>query len=117
MENNRDKISSAVGQRIHDYRVRQKMSQESLAFAAGLHPAYLGSVERGEKCPSIETIYKISKGLKIPISALLDLDSETAPTQTEAIQRIALAMIDLSDEEAVRVAEVVEKMLSIKENS
>lgn len=117
MENNRDKISSAVGQRIHDFHVRQKMSQESPAFAAGLHPTYLESVERGEKCPSVETIYKISKGLKIPISALLDLDSETAPTQTEVLQRIALAMTDLSDEEAVRVAEVVEKMLSIKENS
>ncbi|MCI7768664.1 MAG: helix-turn-helix domain-containing protein [Oscillospiraceae bacterium] len=115
MNIDRDKISSVVGQRIHDYRVRKKMSQESLAFAAGLHPAYLGSVERGEKCPSVETIYKISTGLKIPISELLDLDGDTAPTQTEALQRISAAMTGLTDEEAVRVAEVVEKMLSIKE--
>ena len=117
MDINREKLSSAVGQRIHNFRIRQKMSQESLAFAAGLHPAYLGSVERGEKCPSVETIYKIFAGLKIPISELLDLDSDTTPTQSEALQRIASAMTDLTDEEAVRVAEVVEKMLSIKEES
>lgn len=117
MDINREKISSAVGQRIHNFRIRQKMSQESLAFAADLHPAYLGSVERGEKCPSVETIYKISEGLKIPISRLLDLDSDTTPTRSEALQRIASAMAALSDEEAVRVAEIVEKMLSIKEGT
>ena len=117
MENNRDKISLAVGQRIHNYRIRQKMSQESLALSEGLHPAYLGSVERGEKCPSVETICKISAGLKIPVSELLDLDSETEPTRSEALGRIASAMKDLTDEEAVRVAEIVEKMLAIKRGS
>lgn len=117
MNINRSKISSVVGQRIHDYRVRQKTSQESLAFAAGLHPAYLGSVERGEKCPSVETICKIAAGLKIPVSELLNLDADTAPTRYEALQRIALAMTDLTDEEAVRVAEIVEKMLAIKKET
>lgn len=110
-------ISTIVGRRIHDFRVDHKMSQETLAFASGLHPAYLGSVERGEKCPSVETIYKISIGLKVPLSELLDLNSEIVPTETEAMQRIAFALADLSDEEAVRVAEVVEKILAIKDHN
>lgn len=115
MKIQRDDISIIVGKRIHDYRVDHKMSQEELAFASELHPAYLGSVERGEKCPSVETIYKISEGLKIPLSELLDFNADILPTNTEAMQRIASALVDLSDAEAVRVAEVVEKMLKIKD--
>ncbi len=37
-----------------------------------LHPTYIGQIERGEKNPSIESIYKISQALKIPLAVLLE---------------------------------------------
>ena len=70
MDSDRERISYIVGQRIYTFRTQKKLSQEALAFESEIHPAYLGRVERGEKCPTIETLYKISKGLKIPLHEL-----------------------------------------------
>ena len=115
MNEMREQISTIVGSRIKQLRITRNMSQEELALTINMHPSYLGSVERGEKCPTIETIYKISAGLKTPIHELLDIDSELVPTEREAVQRIASALSKLTDEEAVKVAEVVEKILAIKQ--
>ena len=73
MQIEREKISYLIGIRIHDFRVQRKMSQEELALASDIHPAYLGRLERGEKCPTIDTLYKVSQGLKLPLSELLDI--------------------------------------------
>lgn len=114
MNIDREKISYIIGQRIYDFRTQKKLSQEALAFESEIHPAYLGRVERGEKCPTIETLYKIAKGLKIPLHELLDVSSEVKPTNTEAMHRIQTAMQSLSDEEAVEIAEIVEKLIKFK---
>lgn len=116
MDINREKISYIIGQRIYDFRTQKKLSQEALAFESEIHPAYLGRVERGEKCPTIETLYKIAKGLKIPLHELLDVSSEVKPTNIEAMHRIQTAMQNLSDEEAVEVAEILEKIIEFKYN-
>ena len=114
MESNRERISYSVGQRIYTFRTQKKLSQEALAFESEIHPAYLGRVERGEKCPTIETLYKISKGLKIPLHELLNVSIEVKPTNTEAFHRIQIAMQCLSEEEAVEVAEIIEKLIAFK---
>lgn len=114
MDIDREKISYIIGQRIYDFRTQKKLSQEALAFESEIHPAYLGRVERGEKCPTIETLYKISKGLKIPLHELLDLSIEVKPTNTEAFHRIQNAMQCLSEEETVELAEIVEKLVTFK---
>ena len=80
MDIDREQISYIIGQRIYTFRTQKKLSQEALAFESEIHPAYLGRVERGEKCPTIETLYKISKGLKIPLHELLDVSIEVKPT-------------------------------------
>ncbi len=116
MDINREKISHIIGKRIYDFRTQKKLSQETLAFESEIHPAYLGRVERGEKCATIETLYKISKGLKIPLSELLDVSSEVKPTNTEAMHRIQTAMRNLSDKETVEVAEILEKIVEFKYN-
>ncbi len=114
MNIDRERISYLIGTRTRDFRAERKMSQEALALVSELHPAYLGRVERGEKCPTVETLYKIATGLKIPLSELLDISSEIKPTNTEAMHRIETAMLHLSDEEAIQVAEIVENVVSFK---
>ena len=114
MDIDREQISYIIGQRIYTFRTQKKLSQEALAFESEIHPAYLGRVERGEKCPTIETLYKISKGLKIPLHELLDVSIEVKPTNIEAFHRIQTAMQCLSEEESVEIAEIVEKMIALK---
>jgi len=117
MQIERDKISYLVGSRIHDYRVQRKMSQEELALASEIHPAYLGRLERGEKCPSIDTLYKVSQGLKLPLSELLDISADVKPSHNEAMHRIQEALSALTDEEATDIAEIVEKIAAFKRNA
>ena len=114
MSFNGEKIAYTIGLRIRDFRNEKKLSQEALALASGLHPAYLGRVERGEKCPSIETLYKISNGLNLPLSVLLDFSVEVNPTSSEAMHRIQKAMTGLSDSDAIRIAEIVENIVAFK---
>ena len=46
-------------------RESQGISQEKLAEYANLHRTYIGSIERGEKIPSLVTVIKISKALNV----------------------------------------------------
>ncbi len=113
MNNERKKISSELGARIRDFRTERYMSQEALALNSDMHPAYLGKIERGEKCPTIETLYKISTGLKVPITELLDPDAGVKATSKEALYRISNALSGIDDETAVKIAEIVESAAEI----
>lgn len=114
MDIKREDISKLIGKRIQRFRIQKNMSQETLALAAEIHPAYFGRVERGERCPTVDTLFKISQGLKVPLSELLDISAEIKPTNTQALDRIKNAMLDLSEEEAVEVAEIVEKIIHLR---
>ncbi len=66
------KLSVEIGRRIRTYRIDQKLSQEELAEKCGLHPTYIGQVERGEKNATIESISKISAGLSVPLDVFFE---------------------------------------------
>jgi transcriptional regulator with XRE-family HTH domain len=54
-------------------RLSQGLSQEKLAALAGLHPNYIGSVERAERNISIDNIEKIAKALALSPAVLLSV--------------------------------------------
>ena len=56
MDEQKREITMAVGQRIRKLRRIRAISQEEVAFRADLNPAYFGQVERGEKCPTVDTL-------------------------------------------------------------
>lgn len=109
----REKIAYNVGLRIRDFRSRRGLSQEALALNSGIHPAYLGKVERGEKCPTIDTLYKICSGLKISMSELLDFSIDVKPTSEEAMHRIAAVLSQTDETTAVKIADIVENIAEI----
>ena len=118
MKENSGTISNIIGERIRKLRTEQKLSQEELAFASELHSAYIGKIERGEKCPTVETLYKIAKGLKLPLYKLLDITSETMDDKNEALYRINEALCGLNSYETLIVAQIVEHITDlIKYNS
>lgn len=63
-----------LGCRIRQLRLSRGFSQEELAFNCGLDKNYIGYIERGEKSPTINTIYKLAVGLKISLKELFDYD-------------------------------------------
>ncbi len=60
-----------IGERIRTYRKAAGMSQNDLAQKVGMHYAYIGQVERGEKNMTIKTLCKISEALGIPPENLI----------------------------------------------
>jgi transcriptional regulator with XRE-family HTH domain len=51
--------------------VRAGLSQEELGYRADLHRTYLSMLERGVRCPSLETIAKLAKALDTKASELV----------------------------------------------
>ena len=64
-------VAKRVGAMIRAFREAEDLSREQLAERAGIHPNYLGSVERGETNAGIENIARIAKALKVPPHRLL----------------------------------------------
>lgn len=65
-----DTIEKRFGDRIRELRKEKQLSQEELAFKAGVHRTYLGSIERGERNPSLRNISAIAAALGISLSDL-----------------------------------------------
>lgn len=60
-----------VGANVRAHRIAKRLSQEGLADGAGLHRTYIGSVERGERNVSIDSLEKIATALGIEPHELL----------------------------------------------
>lgn len=75
MDAKKQELTEAVGKRIRTLRHLQSISQEEVALRANLNPAYYGQVERGLKCPTIDTLYKIAQALGTSLPELLRTDA------------------------------------------
>lgn len=70
----KSKIDIQFGLRIAELRRQLNISQEELAERCGVHRTYIGSIERGEKSPTLNTIEKFAKGLGVEIIELFKYD-------------------------------------------
>jgi transcriptional regulator with XRE-family HTH domain len=61
-----------VAHNIRRLRVARDISQERLAFDAGVDRSYLGGIERGEENPSVDTLEKIAAILVVEIRDFFD---------------------------------------------
>lgn len=61
----------SLGERLREERLKQNYTQEALAEAVGLTPAFIGHIERGERSISVETLIKFSKVLEVSTDYLL----------------------------------------------
>ena len=78
------KIATVVGQRLRLRRLELGYSQELTSEKAGLHPTYIGQVERGEKNATIESIEKICIALDLPMEELFNKIITTSPKEKSA---------------------------------
>ena len=68
-------ILDRVGLKIIIIREDRGLSQEELGTLAGLHRAYVGQVERGEKNVGLKNLEKIAKALNVSVRVLIDTSS------------------------------------------
>jgi transcriptional regulator with XRE-family HTH domain len=62
---------AAFGRVLREIRQSRSVSQEELAVKSGYHRTYIGQVERGEKSPSLRTIFNLAGTLDVNPSGML----------------------------------------------
>lgn len=60
-----------VGKVIAYYRQKSGMSQEVLSGFADVGRSHLSAIERGERKPTLETLYRICSALNIKMSTVI----------------------------------------------
>ncbi len=63
--------AKAVGEVIADFRKQRGISQEVLSGLADICRTHLSAIERGERKPTLETLYRISCALNIKMSDIV----------------------------------------------
>jgi transcriptional regulator with XRE-family HTH domain len=61
----------SFGRVVRERRASLGLSQEELADRAGLHRTYVGSIERGERNPSLLNIARLALALRVKPSDLM----------------------------------------------
>ena len=65
-----------VAQHLHTARTARKLSQATLAKAAGISVSYVSMLERGQRSPPLETLEALGKALRVsPLSLVADPSS------------------------------------------
>lgn len=105
-------LSIEIGKRIRNYRMQLRLSQEELAEKCGLHPTYIGQVERGEKNATIESISKITAGLSISLGTLFENitsfdDGNSYPAQAYDL------ILSATPEKQKRLVDILRSILEI----
>lgn len=63
---------SAIGKRLKEIRASRDLSLDDAAKLTEVSKPMLGQIERGQSVPTITTLWKISTGLKVPLSSFLE---------------------------------------------
>ena len=63
--------SKIVGKVISDFRKKKGISQEVLSGFADIGRTHLSAIERGERKPTLETLYRISVALDVKMSEII----------------------------------------------
>jgi transcriptional regulator with XRE-family HTH domain len=63
--------AGALGIRIAFHREKRGLTQETLARRAWIHRVTLSNIERGAEEPTVETLQRIARALRVPVGDLL----------------------------------------------
>ena len=71
-------IDKAFGSAVKVRGFQLGISQESLAYRAGLHRTYISDIERRLKCPSLRVVIKLAYPLEIPAPDVVQMTEDHA---------------------------------------
>lgn len=63
--------SKVVGETISEIRKRKAISQDVLSGLAGIGRTHLSAIERGERKPTLETLYRLSLAFDMKMSDIV----------------------------------------------
>lgn len=82
--NERQRLAAHMGRVLREARQRASLTQADVAERIGLATEVLGRTERGHMLPSVPSLRRLCRVLRIDANALLGLDIDKAPLWLEA---------------------------------
>lgn len=83
LDDDLDVLADRIGVAVAQLRDGKRWSLGELARASGLSKTILARIERGDGNPSVETLWRVSRALEVPLGALL-----SPPTRRPRVQAI-----------------------------
>lgn len=103
---------TALGQRIADFRSKENLSQEELAFRCGVGNKHISNIELGKSKPSLESLVQIANFLNVSADDLLvDSLTHSASTADSEIHRMLLDCNAIEQEILTRMVKEMKAIL------
>lgn len=118
-----DNIVKIIGKRIKQLREKQGYSKTQLSKLSGVHIAWIGRLEEGERetgkalAPSIITLEKITKALNIDIEDLFDdenIRKSTFPDNATILKEIKQLLTNQTEANKLLFLQMARKILKYK---
>lgn len=61
-----DTPAAAFAANVERIRRERELTQEQLGWASGIHQTAVARIESGERKPTLETVFKLARGLEVP---------------------------------------------------
>lgn len=85
-------VTREIAHRVLEFRRAAGLTQEELAYAAGISTRSVSDIERGRRTPRAQTLDRLAEALAVERSSLVnpppDLDGHPTPSLIEALERI-----------------------------
>ena len=94
-------VKKLIGDRIRQLRKEKGLSQEKLGYKSELHCTHIGSIERGQKNWSIDTLIKVAKGLNVDISDIFNFSMP--PVDAKKLKKSLIENINTSSPETIKM--------------
>ena len=83
----KSELACQLGQSLRRERRRAGLSQEVLAFQAGLHRTAVGQLERGKRVARVDTLIRLAGAMGVPAGDLLADVTWTPGTYSQGVYR------------------------------
>ncbi len=103
-----------LGQRLKELRLEAGLSQERLAWAADITPAFVGQLERNMKSPTAKTLQKLADALNISVAEIFSAPVTVDDDHKAAVRQITYLLRDLSPQEIRCVSAIIKQALEIR---
>lgn len=105
----------SFARRLHDLRIRNRMSLQQVADAVGISKAHVWNLEKGlSENPSVELVVKLAKLFRVRVADLVGENPEAADEPAEMVAMFRdLKSLDERDREVIRM--LMEQMTRRKE--
>lgn len=106
-----------IGARIRYFRKLKSLSQEKLAWEAGINPAFLGELERGQKSLTLKTLEKITDALSIQLYELFAGPGTLPDENDKELSNIMESLRALPPQQIHQMSVIIQTILEMKNSS